>query len=532
MFRALMLCVLAAVVALVAKAQNPCETGQTCAALIISNGEYSGELSALPAAAQDARIMGDALDALGFEISTVVDLDRQAMREAISEFENAVSEADIYLVYYSGHGFSDEDGENFLLPVDVKWPASRSSVMVQSLSMSDDLFRPLAKAEKSGAKGLFLLDSCRDTPFQDQPSRAAGTKGFVRVDPSSRNERYIFYSSSHGGCGRDDSLFAKILAHELNDGGDIVRAFGRVRAQVMLETNLGQQPELQIDNLSGEPLCLTGCAGAAAKESYEDALAEAFEGTCTGAWARPDTGEPRYALVIGNNGYSSANWSVLEKPVRDADTVAGALVGAGFSAVTCHNLPREKLRSEIDRFARFMKEEVEHWRRESSEPARQPSGFLYFSGHGAARKVTGETYNYLIPIDSQASEPQHLPEDGYNITTLADELEGLGSKAIFIVVDACRNVLDKDKSEDRNKAARVRRRSGMLMAYATAADEVAKEKSGYAEVLAEELVKPGKRAITVFADVGIAIRKGSGNAQIPVFEPDLLDQFYFVSSED
>jgi len=137
------------------------------------------------------------------------------------------------------------------------------------------------------------------------------------------------------------------------------------------------------------------------------------------------SGEPprdrsrRIALVIGNATYLHV--TPLDNTDRDAESVGGALAGAGFAKVTiATNLERDQLVSVLRQFA--------------SETAAADWAMIYYAGHGI--EVDGR--NYLIPTDASL-EALRNPTSG---TVALDEiLATVGSaKALrLIALDACRD---------------------------------------------------------------------------------------------
>src|ERR1700730_7120782 len=71
-------------------------------ALVIGNGAY-WQAPALINPKNDAADVGRSLQALGFELIVATDLDRSGMNDALDRFSHRVSDAEIALVYYSGH---------------------------------------------------------------------------------------------------------------------------------------------------------------------------------------------------------------------------------------------------------------------------------------------------------------------------------------------------------------------------------------------------------------------------------------------
>jgi uncharacterized caspase-like protein len=146
-------------------------------ALVIGNSAYR-TAPALRNPAADARLMSDTLLSLGFFVvggGAELDLDKDGFDRALAQFGQALTGADVALLYYAGHGV-ETHGLNYLVPVDAH-PAAEGDVFAQTISLSDILDR----LEKSGTRiNLVLLDACRDNPFRDRGVRSA-TGGLAQM---------------------------------------------------------------------------------------------------------------------------------------------------------------------------------------------------------------------------------------------------------------------------------------------------------------------------------------------------------------
>jgi branched-chain amino acid transport system substrate-binding protein len=94
-----------------------------------------------------------------------------------------------------------------------------------------------------------------------------------------------------------------------------------------------------------------------------------------------------------------------------------------------------------------------------------------------------------------------------------------GNAAHFVVFDACRNNLKLRKAGSRSLVQSkgfvpAAQEAGMLIAYATAEGELASDLGAgagpYASVLAEEIMKPGVEAVTMFRRVQVRVRTSIG----------------------
>ena len=103
-------------------------------ALVVGNSQY--EFAAeLRNPANDANSMAERLSNLGFEVIKGIDLDERAMRQSINDFAKAVTDSDVALLFYAGHGLQ-VDGQNYILPInaelknEIDLQASVLSIMV------------------------------------------------------------------------------------------------------------------------------------------------------------------------------------------------------------------------------------------------------------------------------------------------------------------------------------------------------------------------------------------------------------------
>ena len=139
-------------------------------ALVIGQSSYQ-HLAPLENPRNDARAIDRLLSDLGFEVDSVIDADRRKLTRTLERFAEDAADADVALVYYSGHGI-EAGGENFLVPVDAD---------VSALDKAGETLVPLSqlltKLQASVPVTILLLDACRDSPF---PAGAT-----VRVDGGS-----------------------------------------------------------------------------------------------------------------------------------------------------------------------------------------------------------------------------------------------------------------------------------------------------------------------------------------------------------
>jgi len=218
------------------------QQGATRVALVIGNGAYKDYLP-LRNPTNDARAISSKLAGLGFEVTTVENVNRLDLLKALEEFKQRAKESDLVLIFYSGHGFA-VDGEAYLIPIDAEADSqsklSRASVGLWSVL---DQYVP-------SKKRLVLYDADIDNPFSSE-----GHKGSAPM--RSVSETLIAYGTggvAEDGPGSHGQFTAALLAH-LEDVQDIAVVLRAVREKVIRNTNGGQRPWVS-DSLTGGPLVL------------------------------------------------------------------------------------------------------------------------------------------------------------------------------------------------------------------------------------------------------------------------------------
>jgi hypothetical protein len=210
--------------------------------------------------------------------------------------------------------------------------------------------------------------------------------------------------------------------------------------------------------------------------------------------------EKRLALLIGNQSYGG-EIGRLANPHNDIALLESALKGLGFEVTTVRDAGLGSLHQVVNAYARQV---------QAAGP--NAVGFFYYSGHGAADAGV----NYLIPIDVKTTDTGELWDQSLRLTEITRKLKTeAGNATHFVVFDACRNTLKLTRTGSRALVqskgfAPVAQESGMLIAYATAegelASDVGSEAGPYASVLAEEIIRPGFEAVTMFRNVQRRVR--------------------------
>jgi hypothetical protein len=219
----------------------------------------------------------------GYEVvTTAFNVGNLDFKRAIEKFEDTVTDADIAVIYYAGHGLNIH-GTNYLIPIDAKLASDRDA-------NDETITLEQLVASVGGAKRLrvIIVDACRDNPFA---RTMKAQRGLGAVGPNSI-DTLIAYAAKPGTTaqdgGGDHSPFATALIHNLFVPGlDIRLAFGRVRDEVLKKTGYMQEPfvygslgggNIALVPAQSEPVVATDLAG----EKNDYALVEKI-GT-KGAW--------------------------------------------------------------------------------------------------------------------------------------------------------------------------------------------------------------------------------------------------------
>lgn len=227
-------------------------------ALVIGEADY-GHLAKLANPANDARAVDRLLSDLGFEVVTVVDANRAKLARSLERFAEDAAEADVALLYYSGHGI-EAGGEDFLVPVDadVSAPGDAGN---QLLPLSATLDR----LKSSVPVTIVLLDACRTSPFPNgstimvdgraAPVAATGLaapKGAMTLAPAAKADAglatVVGFAAEpgkvalDGAAGGNSPYAAALLKHLPVKGFDFGDVMTMVTEEVYLDTRGQQRP--------------------------------------------------------------------------------------------------------------------------------------------------------------------------------------------------------------------------------------------------------------------------------------------------
>jgi uncharacterized caspase-like protein len=223
-----------------------------------------------------------------------------------------------------------------------------------------------------------------------------------------------------------------------------------------------------------------------------------------GVWA-----QKRVALLIGNSAYATAP---LVNPANDAADLATALKARGFETTVALNTTKRELNARVRSFA------------DQITPG--TVALFYYAGHGM--QVRGR--NYILPVDARVQSEGDVVEQGVEIDSVLQRLEGKAAAINLVILDACRN--NPFTSAKGSGLAAVDAPKGSLVAFATAPGKVALDGKGrngvYTKHLLANLNAPGMRVEDVFKRVRIGVTEESQGQQVPWENTSLTSDFYFI----
>jgi uncharacterized caspase-like protein len=251
-------------------------------------------------------------------------------------------------------------------------------------------------------------------------------------------------------------------------------------------------------------------------------IAFAVIGGTVDAWA-----ERRVAMVVGNASYKVANIS-LPNPRNDAEDVANVLKALGFEVIITVNASKRDMDLALQKFARLATD--------------ADSALFFYAGH--AMQFQGR--NFLMPTDAELEDEISVRYQTVGMEDVRAALDRANGVKIMIL-DACRNnpIADglQKKIAGASRAvgattrglARVDKTQGMVVAYATAADDVAQDGTGrnspFTTALLKRMQEPGLEIEMMFRRVASDVNTQTGGKQRPETYISLLSEYYLNQSD-
>src|SRR3954453_22147767 len=236
--------------------------------------------------------------------------------------------------------------------------------------------------------------------------------------------------------------------------------------------------------------------------------------------------ERKVALVVGNSQYKNAAL-ILSNPKNDAEDVASALRSLDFEVVSAEDASKRDFDVAMTKFARLA--------------TGADAVLFYYAGH--ALQYQGR--NYLMPVDSEVEDDVSLR---YQMVLL-DDVRAAVERADgvkIVILDACRNNPIADNINRKMAGlsrgapatrglARIDKALGMVVAYSTAADDVAADGAGrnspFTSALLRRLKEPGLEIGSMFRRIAADVNEKTNGRQRPETYVSLIGEYY-VNKKD
>ena len=163
-------------------------------ALIVANSQYEDPiLRQLVAPAQDAEALAQVLRnpaISGFEVQTILNAPRHKLEEEIEAFFGDCDRDDLLLLYFSGHGVTDEDGLLYYAACNTNLKRLRSTAVAASF-VNDSMTRCRSRRQ------VLLLDCCHSGAFARTKAAPAVNAGqhFGGRTPEEGRGRFVLTAS-------------------------------------------------------------------------------------------------------------------------------------------------------------------------------------------------------------------------------------------------------------------------------------------------------------------------------------------------
>ena len=294
-------------------------------ALVVGNDTYQAQ-GRLNNAVNDARAVANALAEVGFSVTRLENATRAAMTSALGDLASSLSDDDVALFYFAGHGMQ-VDRENYLLPIDY---AGQTATALRLDAIAATVVQ---EALQPARVAMLVFDACRTNPYRSVRSVGVG------LAPMEARGTLIAYAAGAGEVASDglapgatNGLFtAKFVEALAVPGLTATELFRRVRREVYAASNAEQWPAVYDDLLSDfvfrpalpadgaaltarlqqETVFWASIQGSTIRADYEAFLAQFPNGTFAGLarnrlaalrasaagsaadWVRTDAGPPR-----------------------------------------------------------------------------------------------------------------------------------------------------------------------------------------------------------------------------------------------
>ncbi len=214
-------------------------------AFVVGMSDYT-TISPLKNAVQDARLIAETLQSLGFTVEVSENAPKAQLEARLAAFRRSVPAGATVLIYFAGHGIQYSD-ENYLIPLDadIKEPADLPLAALPIKALLDQIYA--ADAESV----ILVLDACRNNPLAARsvgPATRSGgaNRGLARIS-GDRTGTLVAFSTAPGevaldGDGRNSPYTLALAEAMRKEGQSIEQVFKETRARVVESTSGRQVP--------------------------------------------------------------------------------------------------------------------------------------------------------------------------------------------------------------------------------------------------------------------------------------------------
>lgn len=211
-------------------------------ALVVGNSNYKAQGMTLKNPKNDATDVAQKLRALGFDVISGIDVDRDSFYDKINEFGKKAQSYDVALFFYAGHGMQS-NGINYLIPTDAI--LTEEDQIRQKCVNANEVILCLQKANCRA--NILILDACRNNVFERSWHRGVAGGGLASM--SGPIGTFIAYSTAPGMTAKDGNIgsrnspYTNALLHQLDvPNQSLGQLFENVLIEVDNVTNHDQQP--------------------------------------------------------------------------------------------------------------------------------------------------------------------------------------------------------------------------------------------------------------------------------------------------
>lgn len=223
----------------VAVAAPAITNGPAKVALVIGNGSYPDANVPLAQPVNDARALTAALQRDGFDVETVENADKDAMRGAVERLKAKIRPDSVAMLFFAGYGVQ-VGRESYMIPVDAAiWKASdvrRDGTSIEQV---------LAAMQERGARAkLAVIDASRRNPYERR--FRSYSHGLAPINAP--DNALVLSSAAPGrviddGDGENSRVVAELL-NNLKSPADAATVFNKTRQAVSQASNGKQVPSV------------------------------------------------------------------------------------------------------------------------------------------------------------------------------------------------------------------------------------------------------------------------------------------------